>query len=414
MLTLTEKNGRTYAPINQLKNWDKNPRGITKDGYARLKKQIETLGEYKPLLVTPDGMVLGGNMRLKVYRDLNKSEAWVSVIHPKNEKEMLEYALSDNDRAGFYEEEKLAELALSVPELDLSSFSVDLGKPVGLERLVQSFGPEAEEDNFDEALPEEPESKIGEIYELGPHRLMCGDSTNEEHVRHLMNGKRAVLFATDPPYLVDYDGTNHPHKWNDPETVKKRKNKDWSPTYHDWDDAAQGAELYEGFIRVAIAEAITPDAAWYCWHASRNAAMLEKVWEQFGAFVHQQIVWVKDRPVLTRSWYMWQHEPCFFGWIKGKKPQRLARNYPSGVWSIPTIKPGTSTDHPTSKPVKLFAIPMQQHTKPGDICYEAFAGSGSQFIAAEQLGRICYAMEISPAYCDVIRKRYEAYVKDKK
>lgn len=414
MLTITEKNGRTYAPLSQLKGWDKNPRGITREGYARLKKQIEMLGEYKPLLVNPEGVVLGGNMRLKAYQEFNKQEVWVSVVEPKSEKEMLEYALSDNDRAGFYEEKKLAELALSVPELDLKAFSVDLGKPVSLDILAASFGPEVEEDTFDETLPEKPRSRPGKIYELGPHRLLCGDATNAEHVRQLMNGKRAVLFATDPPYLVGYDGTSHPHRWNESKKVKERKNKDWSGTYNDWDNAAQGEGLYDGFISTAIAEAITPNAAWYCWHASRNQAMVEKVWEKYGAFVHQQIVWVKDRPVLTRSWYMWQHELCFFGWVKGKMPIRVARNHPSGVWNVPTIKPGTSTDHPTSKPVKLFAIPMQQHTKPGDICYEPFAGSGTQIVSAESLGRVCYALEISPAYCDVIRKRYKRYVRGQK
>ena len=135
--------------------------------------------------------------------------------------------------------------------------------------------------------------------------------------------------------------------------------------------------------------------------------MLEAVWQRYGAFVHQQIIWVKDRPVLTRSWYMWQHEPCLFGWIKGKKPERLSSDHPSSVWSVPTIAPGTKTEHPTSKPVELFAIPILQHTKPGEICYEPFSGSGTQFIAAEQAGRICFGIERSPIFCDVIVKRWE-------
>lgn len=233
-------------------------------------------------------------------------------------------------------------------------------------------------------------------------RLLCGDSTDSADVTRLMDGARAALFATDPPYLVDYDGTNHPSKWG---ASDSKKNKDWSATYHDWDAVAQGEGLYDGFVQQAVEIAIAPDAAWYCWHASRRQAMLEAVWERYGAFVHQQIIWAKDRPVLTRSWYMWQHEPCFFGWIKGNKPRRVAQDHPATVWHVPTIAPGTSTDHPTSKPVELFALPMLQHTLPGAVCYEPFAGSGSQLVAGEQTGRLVYGMELQPVYVAVILER---------
>lgn len=235
------------------------------------------------------------------------------------------------------------------------------------------------------------------------HRLLCGDATDPDDVARLMDGQRAVLFATDPPYLVDYDGTNHPHKWNEPENPEK--NKDWSERYHDWDAASQGEGLYDGFVKLAVEIAITENAAWYCWHASRRQAMLEAVWERYGAFVHQQIIWAKDRPVLTRSWYMWQHEPCFFGWVKGQKPRRVVDDYPPTVWQVPTIAPGTATDHPTSKPVELFARPMRQHTHLGELCYEPFAGSGSQQVAGEQLGRLVYGLELQPEFVAVILER---------
>ena len=164
-------------------------------------------------------------------------------------------------------------------------------------------------------------------------------------------------------------------------------------------------KLYDAFVGVAVENAITENAAWYCWHASRKQGLLEAVWEKHGAFVHQQIIWAKDRPILTRSWYMWQHEPCFFGWMKGKKPKRIAADYPPTVWSFPTQAPGETTDHPTQKPVELFAIPIRQHTKKGDVCYEPFSGSGTQLVAAESLGRICYAMELSPPFVAVALER---------
>jgi DNA modification methylase len=190
--------------------------------------------------------------------------------------------------------------------------------------------------------------------------------------------------------------------------TRKSPCEDWSGTYAiTWDDSSQGPELYEGFVRAAIEHAIAPNAAWYCWHASRRQAMVEGVWEKFGAFVHQQIVWAKDRGILTRSYYLWQHEPCFFGWVRGHKPPRLSDDYPSTVWTIPTVKVGEKTLHPTSKPIEVFALPMRQHVAPGGLCYEPFSGSGSQIIAGEQTGRRVCAIEISPVYVDVAVRRWQ-------
>lgn len=247
----------------------------------------------------------------------------------------------------------------------------------------------------------------GQLWRLGSHLLLCGDSTQPDHVQRLMGDDRATLFSTDPPYLVGYDGTNHPQSWKMPESKRQAMNKDWSERgYKDWDDPEQGEELFVGFIQTAVSHAISDHAAWYCWHASVNRVMVEEVWVRFGAFVHQEIVWVKDRPILTRTWYMWQHEPCIFGWVRGNKPQRTADNHPTTIWSFPTVPAFEKTDHPTSKPVQLFEIPMLQHTRTGDLCYEPFAGSGSQIIAAERLGRVCRAIEINPAYTAVILQRY--------
>lgn len=293
----------------------------------------------------------------------------------------------------------------------LQAMLKDLAEEAGLEHFVPppaDFGdvPEPKLDQVKE-LAQKWQTAFGQLWEIPSktvkgkcHRLLCGDATAKDMVTQLMQGQRAALFSTDPPYLVDYDGTNHPHKWNEPD-----KNKDWSDDYHDWDDAKQGEALYLGFIEAAIELALEEKAAWYCWHASRNQKMLEEVWEKFGAFVHQQIVWVKDRPVLTRSWYLWQHEPCFFGWIRGQKPKRVSEDYPRSVWQFNTIAPGETTLHPTSKPVELFAIPMEQHTDRGEICYEPFSGSGSQFVAGEKMGRLVYGLEKQPGFTAVILER---------
>lgn len=242
----------------------------------------------------------------------------------------------------------------------------------------------------------------GQLWQLNSHRLICGDSTDAAVVQRLMGDDRARLFSTDPPYLVDYDGTNHPHKWGEED-----KNKDWRERYTDWDKSSQdGAALYEGFISAAMAHAITHDAAWYCWHAARNHKLLEEVWESFGVLFHQQIVWAKDRPVLTRSWYMWQHEPCMFGWVRGNKPFRAQNDYPPTVWQLPTTPPGKSTLHPTQKPIEVFTLPMLQHTLPGDVCYEPFSGSGSQIMAGEKTGRRVFAIEKEPVFVAAALERW--------
>ena len=224
-----------------------------------------------------------------------------------------------------------------------------------------------------------------------------------------MAGERAVLFATDPPYAINYTGGSHPA------TLANRaianRDKDWSAIYRDADVQGIGQEFYESFIGLACAIAIEDNAAWYCWHASTRAAMVEQAWAAHGAFVHQQIIWAKSRPVLTYSLFMWQHEPCHMGWRKPHKPPgqaHAAADFVSTLWTVANSE-AESRDHPTCKPVQLFAVPMQVHTQPGELCYEPFSGSGTQIMAAETLSRRCYAMEIQPVFVDVAVERWQAF-----
>ena len=193
-------------PISKLKENPHNARGIKTKDFERLKRQIKKHGIYKPLLVNEDGLVIGGNMRLKAYQDLGITEVDVSIVSAKTEAEILALGLSDNDRAGYYEEQALAELIQEYGiEIGLDDYKVDLGQSLSLTDILNQFAPDIEEDEPPEVAEGEPESKLGEVYQLGKHRLMCGDATKIEDVEKLMGGVKADMVFTDPPYGVEYE-----------------------------------------------------------------------------------------------------------------------------------------------------------------------------------------------------------------
>ncbi len=249
--------------------------------------------------------------------------------------------------------------------------------------------------------PEEPVTKPGDLWILGEHRLLCGDATNLDDVRRLMDGRTAALFETDPPYLVDYTGADRP---ND-------SGKDWSDRYHEIEIKDAGG-FFAAVFRNAT-KVTQPDAAWYCWHAHKRAALIEKIWAELDVLNHQQIVWVKPVAMHTYSMWPWRHEPCLMGWRKGNKPAHDGDNSHrcTTVWEIDWEGKAriVGNEHPTQKPVELFERPMSKHTKPGAICIEPFSGSGSQIVAAERMERRCFALEIEPRFCDVAVQRWEEF-----
>ena len=393
--------------IGRLIEYDRNPRK-NDDVVDRMAQAIVEFGFRIPIVARSDGLVVDGHLRLKAARLLGLETVPVVLADELSETQIRAFRLLANQSANWAEwDEALLSAELNdllAEDFDLSLVGFSDGE---LDKLLAYV---AEDDGEVGGAggsvppvtipepPRNPASRIGDLWILGDHRLLCGDSTSAADVRRLMNGERAILFATDPPYLVDYDGSNHP-----------TRNKDWSASYGTtWDDSSQGAELYDGFIAAAVAEAIAEDAAWYCWHASRRQAMLEACWEKAGAFVHQQIIWVKDRGVLTRSHYLWKHEPCFMGWRRPNRPPKVAEETLPSTWALPSFAKDDRPDHPTPKPLDAFGIPMRQHVTRGGLCYEPFSGSGSQIIAGEANGRRVFAMEISPAYVDVAVERWQA------
>lgn len=401
------------VPIKSLRLDPANAR--TGHAVTRIANSLAIYGQRKPVVVNAaeGNKVEAGNGLLQAALELGWTHV-AAVILDDDPMTAVAFGIADN---------RLAELSeWDMPTLKrlMDALDPDLELETGFDAAsFEELVAEAGLSPWEEEEREDAEPKIDKATELRAtwaveqeqlwrlpsrhnnkhHYLLCGDSTNGRLVQRLMGEERAVLFATDPPYLVGYDGQNHAHTWQ-AETEEL-------PDYQKWDAPEQGEQLYDGFVGAAVEFALAENAAWYCWHASRNQAFVEQVWGRYGAFVHQQIIWVKDRPTMTRSWYLWQHEPCFMGWVRGKRPKKATSDFERTVWELETVQPWEENLHLTSKPVGLFEIPMTQHTVPGDVCYEPFSGSGSQLIAAENLGRQCRAMEIAPEFVAVALQRYE-------
>jgi DNA modification methylase len=272
------------------------------------------------------------------------------------------------------------------------------------------------DDQADEVppIPEEPITKLGDLWVLGNHRLLCGDCRDPIALDRLMDGRRADIYATDPPYGVGYDGTNHPQNRADKARglLEGSQNRDWAALY--WDHFS-GSKEFEAFLAAAFSNAkryLAENAAWYTWHASATVESFRKVWEQIGIRYHQTIVWIKPTFVLGYCIWNYRCEPCLMGWQQGHKPRvNTIDGDNSNVWEVDWEGKARNVDsvHPTQKPIRLFELPLLKHTRRGDICLESFCGSGSQIIAAEKLGRRCFALELEPKFVDVAVQRWETY-----
>lgn len=401
-----------------LKPDPRNARTHSERNLSLISQSLHEVGAARSVVVDEDGVVLAGNATVHAAKEAGIERVRVidadgselvavrrSNLTPEQKRRL---ALLDN-RASELAEWDTEVLASLSEDTDLSG----LWEPDELAELLGLEGAPAQLLADPDAIPDvpaEPVTQPGDLWLLGPHRLLCGSCTDEVAVQRLMAGKRAHLLATDPPYLVDYTGGNHPQHWQEKEgRLVDAANKTWD-TYHEGDEA-----LYADFLRVALREAFVPSAPVYQWHADRRRRFVEDAWHANGLLWHQTVTWVKSRPVLTRSHFMWQTEPCAYGWVEGNQPDVSRRPPPNtpNAWLIDSVgreDEGSDqrVEHPTQKPVELFARPIAYHTRPGDVLYEPFAGSGTALIAAEVTGRVCSAMELEPAYCDVIVARWEA------
>ena len=277
--------------------------------------------------------------------------------------------------------------------------------------------------------PEEPVSQPGDLYLLGEHRLLCGDSTNADDVQRLMAGKRAGLMMTDPPYLVDYDGGNHPptvangglaptvaDKWAPGMGNKSKWKADPDAGTKHWDayiDQEHSVAFYVEFLRAAVENALAEEAAIYQCFGAMRSEVLFAAWRTAGLLPHQMLIWHKSRAVLTHCDFLWDYEPVMYGWVQGSRPPSSLRPPANtqAVWEIASggDEEGVAGTHPTIKPVELIRRPILYHTRPGGLIYEPFSGSGTAIIAAEDSGRVCYAIEQSPAFVDCAVARWSAF-----
>jgi DNA modification methylase len=379
-----------------------NPRTISDEAMKGLRASLKRFGLVQPVVWNMRSeRVVGGHQRLKVLLAEGIEDTEVIVVDlPRSEEKALNASLNNPAIAGEFTDE-LEALLSEVNEHDPELF----GELLLDKLLADAVSPPTEGQTAPDAVPDPPAQPVsvrGELYQLGNHRLLCGDATMLPDVEHLMGGEKAALFATDPPYLVDYTGADRPNE----------SGKDWSDRYHE-------VEIRDAmtFFRTVFSNATVAareDAAWYCWHAHKRAALIEQVWESLGVLNHQQIVWVKPSALHGYSFWPYRHEPCLMGWKRGHKPAHDGDNTHAvtTVWECDWegARRVVGNEHPTQKPVELFARPMRKHTRAGQICYEPFGGSGSQIIAAEATGRRCYAMEIEPIFCDVIRRRWAEFV----
>ena len=371
--------------IEKLIPYKNNARTHSDEQIEKIAKSMKEFGFINPVLVDGDLNVIAGHGRILGAKKLGMKEVPCLFIEDLTEEQKRAYIIADNrlaEDAGWDKEL----LKIELEDLKNMNFDITL---TGFELEDFDFSMDETkviEDEFDENVPEEPTSKKGEIYKLGKHFLMCGDSTDINDVEKLMNGVKADMLLTDPPYNVDYEGGNGLTIQND-----------------NMDD-----ETFREFLRVSFFNAnsvMKEGAVFYIWHADSDGYNFRGACHDIGWKVRQCLIWCKNTLVMGRQDYHWKHEPCLYGWKEGASHLWASDRKQTTVLEFD--RPSVSKEHPTMKPVGLFDYLIKNNTNKDDIVLDLFAGSGTSIIACEQNGRIAYSMELDPKYVDVIISRWE-------
>ena len=367
--------------ITAIKSNPNNPRLIKDDKFHKLVKSIKEFPqmlELRPIVVNDEMVILGGNMRHKACIEAGLKEVTIVKAKDLTEEQQKEFIIKDNIGFGEWDWDILANEwdAESLEEwgLDLPDFVIDKNL-------------EAEEDDFD--VPEggiETDIVLGDLFEIGEHRLLCGDSTQTDTFSKLMNEEMGDMCITDPPYNVAYEG----------------KTKDALKIENDSMDNDDFYKFLYDFYS-ALTTAVKKGGAIYVWHASSEIINFGKAMVDAGWLLKQQLIWVKNSMVMGRQDYQWKHEPCLYGWLAGDSHKWYSDRKQTTV--IEWDKPMRNGEHPTMKPIGLFAYQIENSSKKGDIVIDAFGGSGTTMVACEQLNRKARVIEFDPKYCQVIIDR---------
>jgi DNA modification methylase len=347
---------------------------------------LKRFGQQKPIVVDANGIVRAGNGTLMAAKQLGYTEIAI-VRSPLKGSEATAYAIADNRTAELAEwdegslAEQLAALQIEDEELALATGFDD----ADIDALL------APDEVIEDEVPEPPEiaiTKRGDVWKLGEHRVMCGDSTSATDVARLLDGAIPSLMVTDPPYGVEYDP-----EWRMDAGLTGNTSRMGKVMNDDRADWTEAWKLFPGDVA-------------YVYHAGVFASTVQQSLERAGFAIRAQIIWAKDRLALSRGDYHWQHEPCWYAVREGGKGHRTDDRTQTTLWSIPA-RDDAGHGHGTQKPVECMERPVRNHL--ADTVYEPFAGSGTTVIACERTGRTCMAMELDPGYCDVVVRRWEEF-----
>ena len=381
-----------YLKISDLKAYGRNARTHSEEQIKQLCDSIKEFGFTNPVLVDEKNELIAGHGRTEAARRLGMIEVPAIRLVGLSETQIKALRIADNQlalNAGWDEELlriELEEIRAEDFDLDLLGFSLD-----ELDAILTANEDGYEQESNDgeiEEPPAEPVSKIGDVWTMGRHRLMCGDSTKAQDIERLLGSTKVDLYLSDPPYNVAYEGAT-----KDKLTIQN----------DNMDDASFLQFLMDAFSMAQTA--MKPGAAFYIWHAETEGLNFRIACEKNGLKVRQCLIWAKNSLVPGRSDYQWKHEPCLYGWKEGAAHKWYSDRKQTTILEF--NKPLRNGEHPTMKPVDLFAYQIQNSTKKGDSVLDSFGGSGTTLIACENLGRKAYVMELDPRYCDVIIKRWQ-------
>lgn len=373
--------------VSKLVPYVNNARTHNAHQITKLRSSLREFGFINPVIIDREYNVIAGHGRILAAKEEGIEEVpcvFVDYLTPAQKKA---YILADNRMAmdAGWDEELLR---VEIEALQAESFDVGLTgfDEKDIAELFAGEDGDAQDDDFDvdEEFQKPPVSKRGDVWLLRNHRLICGDSTKEETYAVLMDGKKANLVVTDPPYNVNYEGSAGKIQNDNMENDK---------FYQFLFDAFQNME-----------KAMTDDASIYVFHADTEGLNFRKAFSDAGFYLSGTCIWKKQSLVLGRSPYQWKHEPCLYGWKKKGRHQWYSDRKQTTIWEFD--KPKKNGDHPTMKPIPLIAYPIKNSSMSNCIILDPFGGSGSTLIACEQLGRICHTIELDEKYCDVIVKRY--------